>query len=287
MTTQGKILVTGATGTIGAALVHALHHAKASFVAAIRDVEKAKEKLGANVPTVVFDFDNHPSFEKATEGVDRVFLLGPPLHLTMDKLLIPFIDFLKSKSITRVVYVSAFGMEKISDRLPFHKSILEKLHREGFQLTTLLPSFFAQNFKNYEGENITKYKMTYTPAGNGKVGFVDAKDIAAVAAKVLTTEGHVGKEYILTGPESLSYAQAAQLLTEVTKETISYPAPTAEEYTQTLKAAGAPDFIAPYMTTVYSLISNNHVDYISPDIEKLLGRKPGSLRNVLEKAFAA
>jgi uncharacterized protein YbjT (DUF2867 family) len=151
----------------------------------------------------------------------------------------------------------------------------------------VLPSFFAQNFKNYEWENITQRNIVFVPAGEGKVGFVDVEDIALVAATILTEEGHTGKTYKLTGPEKLSYKEAADLLSEVTGRKVHYPNPSPEVFTQTLKAAGAPDFIAPYMTAVYSLIANNHVNFLSDDIQRVTGKNPTPLKKVFEKDFSA
>jgi len=283
---MGKILVTGSTGTVGSAVVKSLAHIKADYVAGVRNLSKATEKLGNSVPLVTFDFADLRTYATATQGVDRVFLIGPPLDYTLDKLLAPFIDYLKGQKIFRVVYISAFGVDKISNELSFHKTVEEKLKADKFQVTILRPTFFAQNFKNYEWDNITKYKITYTPSGNGKTAFVDIADVGDVAAKVLTENGHEGKEYTLTGPESLSYFDAATLLTEVRKEPITYPAPTPEQYAATLKQAGAPDFIAPYMITVYSMIANNHVDYVSQAIPQLLGRSATSLKTVLLRELA-
>ena len=281
---SNKILVTGATGTIGKAVVKALINEQKSFVAGVRNKATASKKLGANVELVAFDFEDPSTYEAATQGVDKVFLLGPPLVTNLDSLLTPFIDFLKANEIKRVVYIGSLGMEKLSD-LPFHVILTEKLKKDGFDYTILKPSFFAQNFKNYEWENITQRHITYTPSGTGKVAFVDVNDIAQVAVTALTEKGHTGKEYEITGPETLSYADAASLLSEVTKEQIVYPNPTPEEYTDALKIAGAPDFIAPYMVSVYSLIANNEVNIISPVVEQLTGRKPASLKDVLERDF--
>jgi uncharacterized protein YbjT (DUF2867 family) len=280
-----KILVTGATGTIGKAVVTALKDEKASFVAGVRNKAMAAEKLGADVELVSFDFEDPVTYEAATEGVDTVFLLGPPLVTNLDSLLTPFIDFLKRKSIKRVVYVGSLGMEKLA-ALPFHVLLTEKLKRDGFEYTILKPSFFAQNFKNYEWQNIIERGITFAPAGNGKVAFVDVHDIAGVAAKALTEEGHVSKTYEITGPETLSYTEAATILSEVTNKQVIYPNPTAEEYTGALKGAGAPDFIAPYMISVYSLIANNEVNVVSPIVEELTGKKPTSLKAVLQRDFA-
>ena len=133
-------------------------------------------------------------------------------------------------------------MEKLAD-LPFHVIISEKLMNDGFDYTILKPSFFAQNFKNYEWENITERGITYTPAGTGKVGFVDVNDIARVAVKVLTEDGHTGKEYVITGPEALSYSNAATVLSAVLNKQIVYPNPSPNEYSAALKGAGAPDLL--------------------------------------------
>jgi uncharacterized protein YbjT (DUF2867 family) len=280
-----KILVTGATGTIGKAVVTALKDEKASFAAGVRNKATAAEKLGADVELVSFDFEDPATYGAATEGVDKVFLLGPPLVTNLDSLLTPFIDFLNRKSIKRVVYVGSLGMEKLAD-LPFHVLLTEKLKRDGFEYTILKPSFFAQNFKNYEWQNIIERGITFAPAGNGKVAFVDVHDIAGVAAKALTEEGHVSKTYEITGPETLSYTEAATILSEVTNKQVIYPNPTPEEYTGALKGAGAPDFIAPYMISVYSLIANNEVNVVSPIVEELTGKKPTSLKAVLQRDFA-
>lgn len=281
---SSKILVTGATGTIGKAVVTALINEKKSFVAGVRNKATASENLGTDVDLVTFDFQDPSTYEAATTGVDKVFLLGPPLVTNLDSLLTPFIDFLNQKAIKRVVYVGALKMEKLAG-LPFHVILTEKLKKDGFEYTILKPSFFAQNFKNYEWENIIQRGITYTPAGTGKVAFVDVNDIALVAVKALTEDGHVGKEYDITGPETLSYADAASLLSQVMNKPVVYLNPTPEEYTGALKNAGAPDFIAPYMISVYSLIVNNEVNIISPVVEKLTGRKPTSLKEVLERDF--
>ncbi len=277
-----KILVTGATDTVGSAVVKALKSCHADFVAASRTVASAQEKLGTGTEAVTFDFAQPETYAQATAGVDRVFLLGPPLDPNLDKLLTPFVEHLQQQKIKRVVYLSAFGAEKMAD---FHTNMEKMLKEKGFDLTILRPSFFAQNFKNYEWENITERKIVYVPAGQGKAAFVDIYEVGEVAAKALLEEGHTGKAYILTGPENLGYEQAAQLLTEIRYESVHYPAPSPEAYVQTLKEAGAPDFIAPYMNQVYGLIREGHAAHVSPDTEKLLGRQPGTLKAVLERDF--
>lgn len=279
-----KILVTGATGTVGRAVVSALTENNATFVAGVRNESEAAAKLPAGTQTVTFDFTNPSTFEAAVAGVDRVFLLGPPLTHNLYEIVEPFINFLKAKNILRVVYLSALKVDEVAE-LPFHKLITEKLIADGFELTVIKPSFFAQNFRNYEYDNIMQRGITYTVAGTGKVGFIDAHDIGRSIAAVLTSDDHIGKTYELTGPETLSHADAAQLLTEVTGKTIVYPQPSPADYHAALAAAGAPPFVADYMIKVYSIIADHKVDYVTNHVELLTGRKPSSLRDVLVRDF--
>ncbi len=279
----GKILITGATGTVGSAVGKALQSKGADFVAASREVQKVKEKFGSGVAAIAFDFADHSTYESATQGVDKVFLLGPPVDPNMDRLLTPFVHHLREKGINRVVYLSAFGVEEVKDSMPFHATLEKLLKDNGFAVTFLRPTFFAQNFGNYERDNIENRKVVYSPAGQGKAAFVDIKDVGEVAARVLLEPGHEGKVYTLTGPVAYSYGDVAGILSEVRGETIHYPAPSPEEYAQVLKSAGAPEFVAGYMNKVYRLIRDGHADYASPDVENLLGRRPGDLRSVLVK----
>ncbi len=93
-------------------------------------------------------------------------------------------------------------------------------------------------------------------------------------------------QYELTGPESMSYSEAAQVLSDVIGKPIVYPNPSAEEYTQALRDSGAPDFIAPYMIAVYSLIVNGKVDLVTSEVVRITGKKPTPLKEVLERDFA-
>jgi uncharacterized protein YbjT (DUF2867 family) len=282
-----KILITGATGTIGKALVQQLLALNADFVAGTRDFGKAKSTLDISEDAwVKFDFTDIQSFDKATQNVDRVFVLGPPLTLNLEQILIPFIEYLKEKGINRIVYLSAFGNESLGGDLAFHRIMENYLKESQLDFTILQPSFFAQNFKNYEYQNLMERGITFNVAGDGKVGFVDAEDVAKVAAKVLTEEGHSGKTYQLTGPELLSYYDAANILMEVLNKEIVYPNPSEEAYRGALKAGGAPDFIADYMIPVYGMIKNGSVGRLTKDIEEVTGEKPTDLKTVLKRDFS-
>ncbi|REA56858.1 hypothetical protein DSL64_25435 [Dyadobacter luteus] len=283
---SSKILVTGATGTMGRALVQNLLSKGLAFDAAVRDVERAKVQLGISDHLVYFDFEDPSSFEKATDGVDSVFLLGPPFNLEIVDLLSPFIDFLKEKSIKKVVYLSALG-EEIMKNLPWHIAIAEKLHNDDFDYTVLKPSVFSQNFKNYAGDMIMKDNVIFVTAGEGRVAFIDADDVAEVASIVLTKDGHSKKTYPLTGPEAYTFYDAAEILTEIMGMQIFYPNPTDEQFVAGLTAAGIPDDMIQYMLRAYGMMANNNTDIINNVVEQITGKKPSSLKDVLIRDFAS
>lgn len=283
---SNKILITGATGTIGKALVNQLQQRGEDFIVGSRDFTKAHEVL--KIPKeqwVLFDFNNPDTFQNAVEKVAKVFFLAPPLTLNLDKILKLFMGFLKEKAIKRLVYISALGNETLKGDLAFHGIMENYLKENQFDYTILQPSFFSQNFKNYEYENLMERNITFVPAGEGKVGFIDVEDIASVASRVLTEEGHSGKTYRLTGPELLSYYEAAAILSEVLGKTIHYANPSEEDYRGVLAAAGAPPIVADYMIPIYGMIKNGSVGFLTNDIEKVIGKSPTPLEIVLKRDF--
>jgi len=274
---MGSILVTGATGTVGKRVIKHLDKLGASYIAGTRNPNGRKD--------VYFDFDDASSFEKATEGVDKVFVLGPPMVPGLDALLSPFVDFLKERGINRIVYFSAYKADKMGE-LDFHTKMEQKLKHDGFDYTVLRPTFFSQNFKNYEGDNINQRDILFMPAGNGTAAFIDADNIAEVAALALTQDGHTNRIYELTGPETLSYHDVAALLTEVTGRTITYPNPSPEEFKEVVVNSGAPASIADYLISAYGTIAAGNVSGVTTTYKDIIGKEPTPLRKVLEQDFA-
>ena len=154
-----------------------------------------------------------------------------------------------------------------------------------FDWTILQPSFFSQNFKNYEYENITERSITYMPAGDGKVGLVDVADVGEVAAAVINDEQYIHQKLVLTGPEAISYYDAAEQLSKTLGKSVHYPNPSPEEYAQTLENVGTPTFVADYMNEVYGLIRDGKVDYVSGAVQEILDRPPTSFEEVLKRTF--
>jgi uncharacterized protein YbjT (DUF2867 family) len=154
------------------------------------------------------------------------------------------------------------------------------------ELTVMKPTFFAQNFKNYEGENILERGVLFQPADDGKAAFVDAHDIAACVAAAFSNPATIGKEYLLTGPTALSYHDVAGLLSDILGRSIAYARPDADTYRSVLASAGAPPFVAEYMIDVYGLIRNGDVDLVTDHVQLLTGKPATPLNTVLMRDFS-
>src|SRR5439155_6945931 len=195
------VLVTGATGTIGRDVAKRLSEKGVCVCAGVRDQAKARKQLGAGIALAPFDFENEKTFSKALEGVEKVFLL-PPLLPNQLELMNAFVDAAKRAGVRHIVKLSAIGVD--DDTRPtavkWHAANEQHIRESGLAFTFLRPNSFMQNFITYFPP---RNGAIYLPWGTGTASFVDTRNIASVAAEVLTSDGHEEKIYTLTGPAAL------------------------------------------------------------------------------------
>lgn len=214
------ILVTGATGTIGRDVIKELAKRGAAVLAGVRDQEKARAMFGPRVALRTFDFENPQGCRDSLKGVTKVFVL-PPLIPNQAETINAFVDAATAAGVKHIVKISAIN----ADADPpctfgeWHAAEDQHIRNSGVAFTLLRPNSFMQNFINYFPP---RDGVIYLPWGKGESSFVDAGDIARVAAEVLTTEGHEGKTYTLTGPSALGIADVAESLSDATKRHIKY-----------------------------------------------------------------
>jgi uncharacterized protein YbjT (DUF2867 family) len=208
------VLVTGATGTIGRDVAKQLSAKDVSVRAGVRDQAKARKQFGSQIALTPFDFENEKTFSGALEGVEKVFLL-PPLLPNQLEVMNAFVDAAKRAGVRRMVKLSAIGVDDETQptAIKWHGANEEHIRESGLAFTFLRPNSFMQNFFTYF---LPRNGAIYLPWGNGTASFVDTRDIATVAAKVLTSDGHEGKIYTLTGPATLGIAEVARILSEMT-----------------------------------------------------------------------
>src|SRR5438445_6114351 len=204
------VLVTGATGTIGRDVAKQLARKGAAVRAGVCDQAKARKQFGADIALATFDFEDAASFPGALKGVEKVFLL-PPLMPNQVEVTNAFVDAAKRAGVRHIVKLSAIGADASPPNTfgNWHAANDQPIRESRLAFTFLRPNSFMQNFITYFPP---RDGTIYLPWGNGKASFVDTRDIAAVAAEALTSDGHEGKTYTLTGPAALGIAEVASIL---------------------------------------------------------------------------
>ncbi|SEB30201.1 NAD(P)H-binding protein [Streptomyces melanosporofaciens] len=263
------VLVTGGTGKTGSALVELL---RGNGV----PVRVASRHPSAGDPDAVrFDWDDPATHPAALRGVDRVFLV-PPVH-TVDPMPLvgPFLAEAQRLGVRRTVLLgSAIVLPNAPSALELAAQVRA---RPGW--VVLRASGFMQNFLSPHpvGERIRRHGEIRTAAGDGRVGWIDARDIAAAASALLADPGAEPgdqRDYLLTGPKALSYRDAAAIITAGTGRPVRVvPIGTGEQAAH-YRAAGMPAEFAADLAAVEDCIKAGREDQVSTTVLDLTGRPP-------------
>ena len=261
------ILITGASGTVGSEVVKALGGGATKVRAGYRT---RPQNIPKGVESVALDFDKPETIRPALAGVETVFLLS-----TMVEPERKVVDEAKRAGVKRIVKLSVNGAAEEGFTFGrWHRAVERHLEASGVPWTFLRPAGFMQNFFNYMGETIRKQSAIYTSAGNGAGAHIDARDIGAAAARVLTGKGHEGKAYVLTGPQALPYAQAAEILSRVLGREIKYVPITHEQMKQGALAAGMPPVYVDALVDLDRYYAAGRMTAVTPTVKELTGRDP-------------
>jgi NAD(P)H dehydrogenase (quinone) len=247
-----KILVTGATGQTGGAVVGLLAGASdVEVIAGARTPEKAK---GLGVPVVLLDYDRGATLAPALKGIDSVFMVT---GYTVDMLQQSkaFINAAKRANVKRIVHLGAPGDDDTQvGHWGWHQFVERYIEWSGISFTHLRPQIFMQNVLGYGGAQAEGKGVLRHYIGDARISWVDCNDVAAVAAMALRhPQAHAGKTYHL-GSEARSYPEIADILTRVTGERFTDESRPPEEFLEHMLAAGADPA---YMRCVHQ----NWIDY--------------------------
>ena len=266
------VLVTGATGTIGRDVARQLFGKGVAVRAGVRDKAKARKQFGADIALVPFDFENEKTFSGALEGVEKVFLL-PPLLPNQLEVMNAFVDAAKRAGIRHMVKLSAIGIHDETQPITIkgHAANEQHIRESGLEFTFLRPNSFMQNFITYFPP---RNGVIYLPWGNGTASFVDTRDIASVAAKALTSDGHEGKIYTLTGPATLGIAEVALILSEVTAREFKYVDVPEAAARDGMLQAGVPPWQVELVMELHAVNKQNRWSAVTSDVEKVAGTPP-------------
>ncbi len=273
------ILVTGATGNVGSALIDALRGTSAHIVAAVRNVEKARRTLGDDIDYVTFDFDQPSTFEPALAGVNKLFLVRPPEITDVAECIEPLLAAAQAANIEQVVFLSLLGIEH--NPIAPHYKIEKAILAAELPYTFLRPSFFMQNLNTTHRADIQEHHDLFVPAGTSKTSFIDVRDIGAVAATVLTEPGHINQAYDLTGSAAIDYYETAVLFTEVLGQQVIYSSPSIRHFVKTMRQRGTPLKFGLVMAGLYTTTRWGMANKVTDTVEQLLGRPPITMRQYI------
>jgi uncharacterized protein YbjT (DUF2867 family) len=239
--------------------------------ALVRSLEKAAMFDGLPLEIVQGDLENAASVSAALEGVDRLFLLTAVPH-NQRELEGRLLDAALDADVQHVVKLSASNVSESSEVNFFrwHREIERRIEESGVDWTHVQPNNFFQNTL-FQLDSIREQSTFYGPFGNGRVASVDARDVAAVAATVLTGPEHRGSALELTGPEAITHDEMARALSNTAGREISYVDLSLDEFRASLLDMGRPEYFADGLTTLYGQLAAGAQSHVTTTIEEVTG----------------
>ena len=270
------VLITGGTGNTGRALSELLRD-RAEIKVANRNPEAGDDEH------VFFDWYDPKSHDAALAGVDRLYLVPPIGAIDPMPAVGPFLAKARTAGVRRVVMLGS------SMKLPGAPGMdeLYRAVRRMPEFAVLRPSWFMQNFANQHAASINERGEIAAASGPGRIGWIDARDIAAVAATVLLDPDPVHAEHTLTGPQTLNYAEAVAVITEVTGRPIRFVDISVEELADRLTKLGVPTEFAASLAAMDGDIRAGLEDRTTSAVEDLTGRPPRPFRDFVRAHRAA
>jgi uncharacterized protein YbjT (DUF2867 family) len=284
---MNTVLVTGATGNVGSHLIGELRGRGASVRAFVRDVGKARALLGPGPDLAVGDYGDPSSIAAALDGVDRVFLLTPT-HPEMVQWEHNILDAAAAAGVQRVAKMSTVGADPQSDgRFARWQGQCEELLRaSGLPAVTLRSSNHMTNLL-FATETIRAAGKIFAPLEDAKIAMIDRRDLAAVAAVVLTEDGHEGRTYVLTGPDAVTYQDVARALSRVLGRTVEFVDVPDEAAIDAMLEAGAPEWLAHGIVEVDQQLKRGLAAQTTEVVRVLLGREPYDIAQFTRDVAAA
>jgi uncharacterized protein YbjT (DUF2867 family) len=269
-------LVTGVTGDVGKEVLTQLIKEGLPAKAAARDLSKAESSEMGGAEIVLFDYDLPETFGPALAGVERLFIVPPPLNPQWHELVKPLIDAAADCGVRHIVNLSQMCAQEV-ENLPL--GMAEKtIEASGIAYTHLRPNWFMQTYNGSVLDGAKGPDGIHVPAGDGKASFIDMRDIAAVAVAALTGEEHLNKAYTLTGGQAIDHSEVARVLSTATDRNIAYFSILEEEMRTNLKFANLADAAIELVIVLYQLLRQGRLEYVSSDVANILGREPITLQ---------
>ena len=281
------ILITGATGNISSGIIAQLKGSEHRLLALVRNPVKAEELKRQGVELRVGDLEKPWTLDSAFAGANIVWILVPPGPRAPEQCS-NALWAARRAGTKHVVRLSAFGAAHtaptINSRL--HALSDAELVGSGIPFTILKPHYFMQSLM-MAAQSVAQQGAMYFALADGKMGLIDSRDISEFAAQVLTTAGHEGKTYTLTGPASVSMHQVAAAIGEAIGKAVKYVPVTVEAQRQSILQMGMDEWTANLLGDYSTAYSANWGDLVTDDFPRVTGKAPRSIAQFCRDFAAA
>jgi uncharacterized protein YbjT (DUF2867 family) len=237
-------------------------------------------KLGLNVRTaarhgadVHFDWDDPTTHRPALQGIDRLYLLAPVMRIDFADQVASFLDLAETAGVRHVTYLSAYGIDQAPPQVALRAVELDLIGRGAITHSILRPAWFMQNFSETFLKPVDG--VITVPTANGSEAFVDAADIAAVAAETLASpDAHAGAAYALTGPEAMTVSEAAEVIADVTGKPIKHNDIDRDVWIRGSVASGVPAAYGEMLRILTETVASGRGSRPNDNVEKITGAPP-------------
>ncbi len=263
------ILVVGSNGTVGSEIIKNLK--KQGY----RSRGTTSKPVPPSPDLFHVDLSTGAGINAAFEGVDRAFFLSPPGYADQYAMLAPLIQEAKRRGLKKVVLMTAMGANA-NEASPFRKAEIE-LEKSGLNYNIIRPNWFLQNFNTFWIHGINGQDKILLPAGTAKVSFIDARDISAVAAKLLVSEEFARKDFDLTGVDSVDHSQVAEAISKATGRKVQYQEISPTEFKAGLLKAGLPEGYVDFLVLIFGFLKEGYSARTTTSVKDITGEQPKSL----------
>ena len=272
--------VTGSTGEVGGRVARLLAERGVAQRLIVRDASRAPDLPGAKIVTAD-SYSDVDGMRRALAGVHTLFFVSGREQKDRIAEHISAIDSAVAAGVERIVYLSFLGAApNATFTLARHHYATEQYIRgTGLAFTAARSSMYLDSMTRYAGAA----GVIRGPAGNGRVAAVSRDDIADVVVATLTTEGHDGAVYDMTGRELLTMAEVAEHLTQLSGREVRYVNETLDEAWASRSAYGAPDWEVEGWITSYLAVATGEMDVVSDTVLRLTGHEPQTLAEFVER----
>ncbi|USD63117.1 SDR family oxidoreductase [Vibrio sp. SCSIO 43140] len=281
-----EILVLGATGNTGSEVVKQLKEAGADFGIMARSADAAN-KLDLNPNQVrVSNYDDVEAMTQALEGVKKIYV-AMPAHPSNQQWIENTVAAAKAAGVELIVKLSGMGAraDAGSEIIRTHVLTDNIVKASGIAYTIVQPNSFFQNLFG-SLPTINALGQFFLPLAQAKQSVIDIRDVASVIVTALTQSGHENQTYLISGPEALTFAEQAAILTEVSGKQIDYIAVPQEAAESAMKGAGMDNWTAEKLAEIMAWFGEGHYASVTDTVERVTGNKPRTFRAFAEEFSA-